>query len=298
MNTGAFEVLLLMTSLSQLRDQSRIRALFVEGLNHAFEGPCFRWLEPEAGSGEAVFEVCTRSMGFGWVAVDRREALDPHLSDLVHNAGQMLAVILEKLVHERALEEQNRRFETIAEERTRWAETLEGKVLERTRELEEANRSLADSRRNLEALNGDLEARVESRTLEIERARSAIESFSYTVSHDLRAPLRAIDGFSRVLLEDHGADLSDPARSLVDRIVARTARMGRLIDALLALSMVERRGLVLEAVSLSDLVDETIQEIDPGNPSSPPIAWRVSPLPCLRADVEMVRCVLSNVTLR
>src|SRR6185295_13374545 len=89
-------------------------------------------------------------------------------------------------------------------------------------------------------LNADLERRVRARTGELEAANAELEAFSYSVSHDLRAPLRAIDGFSHALVEDHGERLEPSATEYLRRIVAATRRMSDLIDGLLDLSRVSR----------------------------------------------------------
>jgi signal transduction histidine kinase len=90
--------------------------------------------------------------------------------------------------------------------------------------------------RQLETLNKNLERRVRERTDALEAANAELEAFSYSVSHDLRAPLRALDGFSLALLEDYGEGLDDEAADYLQRIRAASQRMARLIDDLLMLS--------------------------------------------------------------
>ena len=90
-------------------------------------------------------------------------------------------------------------------------------------------------------LNEELEQRVVQRTAQLEAVNRELEAFSYAVSHDLRAPLRSIDGFSKALVEDSGPQLDAPARHYVRRIRAATQRMGALIDSLLNLSRLTRR---------------------------------------------------------
>ena len=105
-------------------------------------------------------------------------------------------------------------------------------------------------------LNAELEQRVAQRTAELEAANRELESFAYSVSHDLRAPLRAIDGFSQILLEDYGEQLDDEGRGTCERIRAADQRMGALIDALLELSRLSRGELAPERVDLSALARE------------------------------------------
>ena len=97
-----------------------------------------------------------------------------------------------------------------------------------------------DSRRRLEGLVEELEGRVVHRTAALEAANRELEAFSYSVSHDLRAPLRAVDGFARILVEDHCRELTPEARKCLDVITDRTRHMGQLIDDLLRFSRLGR----------------------------------------------------------
>jgi len=101
--------------------------------------------------------------------------------------------------------------------------------------------------------NEELERRVEQRTAELAAANKELESFSYSVSHDLRAPLRAIDGFSQALLEENAEQLDEAGQGYVRRVRAATQRMGTLIDDMLALSRVARLELHREKVALAEL---------------------------------------------
>src|SRR5439155_774593 len=96
----------------------------------------------------------------------------------------------------------------------------------------------------------DLETRVLERTKELEGANRELEAFSYSVSHDLRAPLRAIDGFSQILQEDHTGSLDDDGRRVVAVIRKNTQRMGQLIDDLLRFSRLGRQAIDLVSVQM------------------------------------------------
>ncbi|VAW80277.1 Sensory box histidine kinase [hydrothermal vent metagenome] len=118
---------------------------------------------------------------------------------------------------------------------------------------------LRDHRAHLEVL-------VSERTRELELANKELESFAYSVSHDLRAPLRAIDGFSQALLEDHGSQLDDTAMSHLNRVRAASQRMGELIDDILNLSRVTRSSMARSNVDLSSIaaaVVNRLREIEP-----------------------------------
>jgi signal transduction histidine kinase len=142
-----------------------------------------------------------------------------------------------------------------------------------TRELEASNRESArevSERRRAEEevlrLNAELEKRVAERTAQLEYTNGELEAFCYSVSHDLRAPLRAIDGFSQALIEDFPKDVPEDAQRFLKRIRSSTQRMGQLIEDLLNLSKVSRGELQRQDVDLAGvarLVVEDLQQRDP-----------------------------------
>lgn len=147
---------------------------------------------------------------------------------------------------------------------------------------------------SIRRLNAGLEERVRTRTAQIQRACEDLESFNYSVSHDLRAPLRAIDGFSRAVLEDSGERLDDAARSYLERVRVATQRMGVLIDDLLTLSRMTRQEMRLESVDLSAMAREIGVELG-RNGGGAQVDLRVQPGLVSRADPRLVRLALTNL---
>ncbi len=153
-------------------------------------------------------------------------------------------------------------------------------------------RILAEAR--VHALNRTLEARVAARTRELSQANQELESFAYSISHDLRAPLRAIDGFSRILVEKFRDALDDTGKGYLDRVRAAAGRMDELIDALLKMSRVTRTALSPSEVDMSRLAEEVLEEFAAGDPEHRP--ERVVE-PGLKAwgDPTLLRNMLSNL---
>jgi PAS domain S-box-containing protein len=148
----------------------------------------------------------------------------------------------------------------------------------------------------LQRLNSELEARVARRTATIEESRQELQAFSYAVSHDLRAPLRAIDGFARVLAEDHGDSLPDDAKGSLNRILAGANRMNRLIDALLDLSRIDRKPYRRILVDMATVVGELREELAAGGTEGRPATeWRIAALHPCQTDPDLVRQIWANL---
>jgi PAS domain S-box-containing protein len=146
----------------------------------------------------------------------------------------------------------------------------------------------------IERFNRELERRVVERTAEIEAANRELQAFSSSVSHDLRTPLRAVDGFAAVLLEDHAAELSPPARQYLERIRAASRRMGELIDELLTLSRVAQTALNREPVDLSQLARAIAAELQQAQPRRE-VTVEVADGLIADADPALMRVVLENL---
>lgn len=118
----------------------------------------------------------------------------------------------------------------------------------------------------LKNINNELEIRVQQRTVELSNAIEELEAFSYTVSHDLRAPLRGIDGFSLALLEDYADVLDDTGRDHLHRVRRGIQKIGALIDALLELSRVSRHAIKQTPVALDELAKDIIRQLQEQHP--------------------------------
>lgn len=153
----------------------------------------------------------------------------------------------------------------------------------------------SDERRQLQQLNAQLEQRVRERTARLEAAMKELEAFSYSVSHDLRSPLRAIDGFARALAEDYGEKLSSEGLRLISTIRTETKRMGQLIDDLLAFSRVGRQQLDASFVDMADLAQSAFQNLVEAAPARAAPTLEIQPLPPANGDRSMLRQVFANL---
>ena len=139
-------------------------------------------------------------------------------------------------------------------------------------------------------LNTDLRAHA----TQLEAANKELESFAYSVSHDLRAPLRGMDGFSQALLEDYAGLLDAPGQDYLRRIRAASQRMGQLIDDLLSLSQVTRTEMTFDRVSLTVLARKVIAELRP-QPAGRAVQWEVRDDLTARGDPRLLQIVLGNL---
>lgn len=181
-------------------------------------------------------------------------------------------------------------------------ELLEKRVEQRTAELARANRELRDenllrkrAEKEIRKLNKELEQRVAMRTAELELSNSQQESFSYSVSHDLRAPLRAIDGFSRIIMDEFIADLPIEAKGYMERICSNVQRMSTLIDDLLTFSRLGRQPLAKRRVESTTLIHELLMEELRDEQEGRPVELIISDLPPCEADPQLIRQVFLNL---
>lgn len=143
-------------------------------------------------------------------------------------------------------------------------------------------------------LNAELEQRVAERTAQLEAANRELEAFSYSVSHDLRSPLRAIDGFAQALLDEYGDTMAAPAQHYLDRVRAGATRMGSLIDDLLALARVTRSEMRREDVDLSALAHEIAVDLRQRD-AQRTVQFFIEPRHVVRGDPMLLRLALENL---
>jgi PAS domain S-box-containing protein len=142
-------------------------------------------------------------------------------------------------------------------------------------------------------LNETLEAKVLLRTAELEAANKELDSFSYSVSHDLRAPLRAIDGYTKVIIDDYYDKLDEEGKKTLNVIRYNSQKMGELIDDLLMFSRMGKQNIVKTTVNMNQLVQNTLEELQPA--ISEKIEWKINPLPDVKGDRNLLKQVLTNL---
>ncbi|TMQ00887.1 MAG: hypothetical protein E6L09_05200 [Verrucomicrobia bacterium] len=173
-------------------------------------------------------------------------------------------------------------------------EELEVRVGKRTAELTNVLAGYQRAEQEIKKLNEELERRVVERTGQLQAANNELEAFSYSVSHDLRAPLRHIGGFAEMLRQEASTALGEKSRQHLEVIAESARQMGRLIDSLLSFSRVGRTELKQTRVNMDELVREVQQEVG-RDTEGRQIEWEVGPLPAVLGDRSMLKQVWVNL---
>lgn len=154
-------------------------------------------------------------------------------------------------------------------------------------------RDITERKRAEDAIK-HLNEHLEKRTVQLEAANKELEAFSYSVSHDLRAPLRAIDGFSRILVEDYYDNLDDDAKRVLDVIRKNTQNMGQLIDDLLAFSRLGRKQIERSPIDMTELAADVSTQLNPVS-AEKDVRLNLGSLPPAQGDPAMIRQVFVNL---
>jgi PAS domain S-box-containing protein len=224
----------------------------------------------------------------------REEFIGLHASDIVAPAelphiGSALSVLNEKIDYQR--EWQFRRKDgSVFSAEVIATQMPDGNLMAMIRDITE--RKQAEEK--VHRLNAELEQRVIQRTAQLETANKELESFSYSVSHDLRAPLRAVNGFAGIVMNEFSAQFPAEAQKYLERIRIGGQRMGELIDDLLAFSRLGRQAMQLQAVDSARLVQDVLDE-SASEREGRQIELRVGNLPVFNGDPALLKQVWVNL---
>ncbi len=225
-----------------------------------------------------------RRYGVLWLEVGVALFLSLLVARLVH------LLLKQPILLQQEVELRTRELRESEEALRRHQEQLEELVQERTAELLEKEELLEENNLELEAINSELETTIG----QLETANRELESFTYAVSHDLRAPLRHVGSFAGILVEDCRERLGDDGRGYLDRIVRGCGRMQEMIDSLLALSKIDQCELVFREVDLSEMTRGIAQELREGEPGRR-VEFLIAEGVTAQGDPSLLRLCLENL---
>jgi PAS domain S-box-containing protein len=222
---------------------------------------------------------------------------DPEMLEILDQIGMTSAMIVPLLARERALgaisfvaAESGHRFDAADLELAQELASRAAQAIDNARLYSEAHEKTEEVGR----LNEELERRVEERTAQLEEANRELEGFSYSVSHDLRAPLRVIDGFSRILQGEHSAELSEDAGRYLDMVRDGAQQMGQLIDDLLVYAKLGRKSLQMQTVDPAELVRACMENLRQAQEDRQ-VEFDIGELPPCQGDPVLLKRVFLNL---
>ncbi len=243
----------------------------------------------------------------GQVITERKMLYIPEISDpeiqkqnsiLIHSYLGIPLLIDNRIVGMMSIQAQ--KSDAYNQEQIQMLETVAAQVaitVEKSRLLEQLKKELLERRRaeaEIRKLNDELEQRVSERTVQLERANRELESFSYSVSHDLRAPVRAVNGFSRIIMSDYADVLPDEVRQMLTKIHHSSQQMEKLIDGLLKFSRLNRQGLRKQLVDMNGLVQQTLETLAQEREGRQ-VEFTINELPDCNGDATLLLQVWVNL---
>jgi signal transduction histidine kinase len=200
-----------------------------------------------------------------------------------------IAEPLDRLAHTASVVSEERKY-SLRAPRTNNGDELDNLI-------ENFNQMLSQIEQNDAALRearDHLDQRVQERTIQLDAANKELEAFSYSVAHDLRAPIRKIAGFARIVVEDYGEQLNDEVRSHLDKVQDGAEQMATLVEGLLSLAKLGRQAISRKTVSLNSMVEEVARGLA-GENSGRKIEWRITSLGSVECDYGLVNQVFVNL---